>query len=134
MTKRKKTEPVVPTALSAAELLVIQMLRAGAPMPPVEALAPIAAPAPAAAPVQIQIRRAKAVDPIWKTTPKVCPKCGQNKLVVPDFGVIVRRGVENPQGWCKECRSRTNYHVRERLIDRKRREGSDLGPAMRRVR
>jgi hypothetical protein len=53
-------------------------------------------------------------DPKWKNERKVCPHCGRSKVVDPDFGVRVVRGVERPQPWCRACRSGTNYHNRPR--------------------
>lgn len=46
----------------------------------------------------------------WKEVQKTCPKCGRVKFVLPDFGVVNKRGVIRPQPWCKSCRATTNYH------------------------
>jgi hypothetical protein len=57
-----------------------------------------------------QPRRKAKWDPKWKTERKVCPHCGETKVVDPDFGVRNVRGVERPQPWCRNCRATTNYH------------------------
>lgn len=53
-------------------------------------------------------------DPKWFDVTKRCPHCGKTKNVGREFGVIIRRGVEAPSGWCRQCRSETNYRALER--------------------
>ncbi len=74
-------------------------------------------PAPAVTGTVIPLRKPKKYDAKWKATFKVCPHCGQTKVVdragnrsVEDFGVRNQRGVERPQPWCRKCRSGMNYH------------------------
>lgn len=50
-------------------------------------------------------------DPRWSHTWKFCPNCKENKLVIPEFGTRIKRGVEYAQPWCKKCRSETNYRA-----------------------
>ena len=70
---------------------------------------------PAAAAVVKRIapqgRKGKAFDKKWFSITKRCPKCGKTKNVGEEFGVVVRRGVEAAAGWCKQCRSSTNYRA-----------------------
>ena len=66
----------------------------------------------------------------WKKTQHKCPNCGHQGPVNPDFGLKLRTKrdgttIEEKQSWCAECRSTTNYHVRERLVDRKAREARE---------
>jgi transcription elongation factor Elf1 len=49
-------------------------------------------------------------DPIWERTPKRCPHCGEEKMVIPNFGIRVQRGIQRSQPWCNKCRATTNYH------------------------
>lgn len=60
-------------------------------------------------------RKARAVSQKWFAVEKKCPHCEKTKKVMPDFGVVVRRGVEAPAGWCKQCRSQTDYRQRDRV-------------------
>lgn len=62
----------------------------------------------------------------WKTEQHTCPKCKFHGAVDPNFGVRLvkkRDGTieERKQSWCADCRAGTNYHARERLVDRKAR-------------
>lgn len=56
----------------------------------------------------------KLVDPKWFNVTKVCPHCGEEKNVGRDFGVVIRRGIEGPSGWCRTCRATTDYRSRPR--------------------
>lgn len=62
--------------------------------------------------------KARAADPKWEGVVKTCPHCGETKSVLEGFGVVVIRGHERAAGWCKLCRSSTNYHARERVQGR----------------
>jgi len=53
-------------------------------------------------------------DPKWKREEKKCPNCGDTKVIDPEFGVRLVRGVERPQPRCRDCRKSTNYHARPR--------------------
>jgi hypothetical protein len=57
---------------------------------------------------------ARKLDPYWFTVEKKCPHCEKTKNVGRAFGVVNRRGVEGPAGWCRECRSTTNYRAQPR--------------------
>lgn len=61
------------------------------------------------------VRRRAPASAISKSMTKVCPKCGLKKNVLAEFGVVTKRGVVRPQGWCRTCRSTTNYHGQPRL-------------------
>lgn len=54
-------------------------------------------------------RKPKAISPKWFAMEKKCPHCGKTKNVAADFGVVIRRGLEQSAGWCKQCRSETDY-------------------------
>lgn len=79
-------------------------------------------PAPAAPAMAVAIRlpgKAKRraprkPSPEWEGVKKKCPHCGKTKLVVPDFGVVIKRGVEQSHSWCKQCRSSTHYYNQPR--------------------
>lgn len=58
--------------------------------------------------------RALESNPKWKDVRKTCPHCGKTKLVVPDFGIVVRRDWEYAMSWCRDCRGKTNYRKQER--------------------
>jgi hypothetical protein len=55
---------------------------------------------------------ANAVD--WSAVKKKCSKCGESKLVLPDFGLTKHRGKVGPQGWCRACRAGTSWDYREK--------------------
>jgi hypothetical protein len=60
-------------------------------------------------------RKGKAAfDQRWFSVTKKCPHCGKVKNVGKEFGVVIRRGVEAAAGWCKQCRSSTNYRAMAR--------------------
>lgn len=69
-------------------------------------------PKPAPKPKVVANRRpAAAPDAHWFEVEKQCAHCHEVKNVGRDFGVTPRRGVYYANGWCKECRSATNYHA-----------------------
>lgn len=55
---------------------------------------------------------ARKVD--WNKVEKRCPHCGITKNVGKEFGIVIRRGLESAAGWCRECRSTTNYYAAKR--------------------
>lgn len=59
-------------------------------------------------------RAKRKIDPKWFLVEKKCPHCGKIKNVGREFGVIVRRGIEGAAGWCRKCRSETNYRAMPR--------------------
>lgn len=59
-------------------------------------------------------RKAKAISAKWYALEKKCPHCDKTKNVAADFGVVIRRGLEQAAGWCKQCRSETDYRHRPR--------------------
>lgn len=59
-------------------------------------------------------RMKRVIDPKWFELTKRCPNCKKTKNIGTDFGVVIRRDVETPAGWCKQCRSLTNYRARAR--------------------
>lgn len=63
----------------------------------------------------------------WTKEIKVCPNCKESKLVLPDFGVVVRRGIERAQSWCIYCRARGAYENKPRTYNT-----SSGGPSRRR--
>jgi hypothetical protein len=56
----------------------------------------------------------QAGDTDWAKVVKVCPKCGEEKPVNPDFGTATKRDVVRAQSWCRTCRARTPYETRAR--------------------
>jgi len=46
----------------------------------------------------------KQISTKWFKITKVCPNCGKEKNVGREFGVVVRRGEEEPYSWCTDCR------------------------------
>lgn len=81
----------------------------GSTLPPV-------AGAPAPGIVRIAPRAKRAIDPKWFRVEKTCPHCGETKNVGRDFGTVIRRGKEDAAGWCRACRSSTNYHAKPRKV------------------
>lgn len=79
-----------------------------------------------AAPAPDEVRRIsprakKEIDPKWFKVTKVCPHCRKEKNVGEDFGIIMRRGLESPSGWCKECRSKTSKDYLRKAPPKRRR-------------
>lgn len=51
----------------------------------------------------------------WAREKKHCKRCDRTKPVDPDFGVTRdRNGEVRPQGWCRDCRAKENYHKNPR--------------------
>lgn len=75
------------------------------------------APAPAESEV-LPVRRKRGkpakISAMWKDETKVCPACGKKKKIDPDFGVVIARGLQKPQSWCRQCRASTNYYNQPR--------------------
>jgi len=127
MAAKKKTE-IDPQQMSDEEIrLRLELLaRARGSSTAVE---PIQAPrvAEGAGAYLVQVRatsgksRGPRVEPSpkWDGVKKKCPHCTKTKLVNPDFGVVIRRGIEGPASWCKACRAATNY----RALPRKNKVG-----------
>ena len=121
----RKTKAVDPASLSDEQILAQlarekaerdalvreareNLAKYGTALPPPEVLA-------ASAPVvRIAPRAKRKIDPKWYSVEKTCPHCGKTKNVGKDFGIIVRRGVESATGWCRDCRSKTNYRAAPR--------------------
>lgn len=59
-------------------------------------------------------KASRVIDPKWFTVRKVCPHCKKEKNVGQDFGVVVRRGIESAAGWCRQCRSGSDYRSKPR--------------------
>lgn len=95
------------------------------------ALPPVAG-APASGIVRISPRAKRSIDPKWFRVEKTCPHCGKTKNVGRDFGTVIRRGNEDAAGWCRACRSSTNYHAKPRKaaagIARRTPKVTDAGP------
>jgi hypothetical protein len=51
----------------------------------------------------------------WARVQRTCPKCEHEGPVDPDFGIVIVRGKERPQSWCRDCRNKTNYHNQPRI-------------------
>ena len=71
-------------------------------------------PQPKPAPKSRSASVAKPLDPKWVGKTKFCPHCEETKDIVKEFGLVDRRGIVGPAGWCKNCRSTTNYRARDR--------------------
>ena len=50
----------------------------------------------------------------WTKVQHTCPQCGTAGSVASTFGTKTVRGVERRQSWCFDCRSKTNYHDKDR--------------------
>lgn len=50
----------------------------------------------------------------WAAVRKECPSCEKLKLVIPESGIRISRGLVRPISWCVKCRSETNYHEKPR--------------------
>ncbi len=58
-------------------------------------------------------------DAEWKGKTKLCPKCGDTKKILPDFGLVTKRGIRSPQGWCRQCRNENHYYDKPRKYQTK---------------
>ena len=109
--------PKPPAELTDDELRLLiareNLKRYGNPLGP-ETEAPPAAAAVVKRVAPRAPRGTKAFNKKWFSIMKRCPKCQKTKNVGEEFGVVVRRGVEAAAGWCKQCRSSTNYRAMAR--------------------
>lgn len=110
----KPQAPRDPYTMTDQEILIQiardNLARYGSTIPP-EGVVPQVAPSEIR---RIAPRARREIDPKWFKALKVCPHCGEEKNVGKDFGVVVRRGIEGPAGWCRACRSATNYRAKPR--------------------
>ncbi len=101
--------PKTTEKLSPAELLVIQMLRSGTPLPTATERAIVPPKQSSKRPDDFKFA------PHWKKDIRLCPRCKETRgPIATDFGVRLVRGVERMQSWCKRCRASVNYYNKKR--------------------
>ncbi len=106
-----------PAGLTNEEWQKIQAMRVGAE-PQAKPRGSLRRPEPLAEPKRL-VLNPKNYSPIWSDVVKTCSKCDFKGVVALYFGVLKQRGKEHPQSQCANCRSKTNYHLRPRVYQRR---------------
>lgn len=114
---RPEIEAQIKEAAKIARERILADLAKSSGLPTGLIQAPALTPSPFRSKAPYRTAKVRASEPPidWKKEKRLCKRCGDTKFVDPDFGVTRNtNGTPRAQGWCRECRSKTNYHKRSK--------------------